>query len=100
MKPKLFSSAGVAASDAPAHRGSCRAFARRWIVAFAALGLLSGVPALAAEIHGQVISAGAPIIAAVARLEPFDVVRVGGRKAGDPGSHGLGYPDAVLLLDS
>ena len=62
MKPKLFSSAGVAASDAPAHRGSCRAFARRWIVAFAALGLLSGVPALAAEIHGQVLSAGAPII--------------------------------------
>jgi streptogramin lyase len=62
MKPKLFSSAGVAASDAPAHRGSCRAFARPWIGVFAALGLLSGVPALAAEIHGQAISAGAPII--------------------------------------
>jgi hypothetical protein len=62
MKPKPFSSAGVAASDAPVHRGSCRAFARPWTGVFAALGLLSGVPALAAEVHGQILSSGAAII--------------------------------------
>ena len=60
MKPKLFSSAGAATSDAPAHRGSCRAFGRPWIVAFA-LSVLSSAPAFAAEIQGEVLSAAGPI---------------------------------------
>src|SRR6516164_8136424 len=37
---------------------------------------------------------------AITRLESFDLVGVGGRKACDPGSQGLGYPDTVLLVDS
>jgi len=67
MKPKLFSSAGVAASDAPAHRGSCRAFGGRWIVAFA-VSALSSAPAVADRINGQVVGAGAPIIGSTVTL--------------------------------
>ena len=67
MKPKLSSSAGVAASDASAHRGSCRAFGRRWIVAFA-LSALSSAPAFADRINGQVLGAGAPIVGSTVTL--------------------------------
>jgi hypothetical protein len=67
MKPKLFSSAGVAASDAPAHRGSCYAFGRRWIVAFA-LTALSSAHAFADRINGQVLGAGAPIVGSTVTL--------------------------------
>lgn len=68
MKPKLFSSAGVTASDAPAHRGSCRAFGRPRIVAFA-LSALSSAPAFAADrINGQVLGAGAPIVGSTVTL--------------------------------
>src|SRR6516165_5349575 len=67
MKPKLFSSAGVAASDAPAHRGSCRAFARPWTVAFA-LTALSSAHAFADRISGQVLGAGAPIVGSTVTL--------------------------------
>ena len=67
MKPKLFSSARVAASDAPAHRGSCRAFARPWIVAFA-LTALSSAHAFADRINGQVLGAGAPIVGSTVTL--------------------------------
>ena len=61
MKPKLCSSAGVTALDAPAHRGSCSAFSRAWIVAFA-LSALSSAHAFADRINGQVLGAGAPIV--------------------------------------
>jgi len=61
MKPKLCSSAGVTALDAPAHRGSCSAFGRPWIVAFA-LSALSSAHAFADRINGQVLGAGAPIV--------------------------------------
>src|SRR6516165_9746192 len=67
MKPKLLSSAGVAASDAPAHRCSCRAFGGRWIVAFA-LSALSSAPAFADRINGQVLGAGAPIVGSTVTL--------------------------------
>src|SRR5215471_6827786 len=67
MKPKLFSSAGVATSDAPAHRGSCRAFGRPWIVAFA-LSVLSSAHAFADRINGQVLGAGAPIVGSTVTL--------------------------------
>jgi hypothetical protein len=60
MKPKLCSSAGVAGSDAPAHRSSCR-FGWTWIVAFA-LTALSGAHAFADSINGQVVGAVAPIV--------------------------------------
>jgi hypothetical protein len=67
MKPKLFSFAGVAASDAPAYRGSWRAFGRRWIVAFA-LSALSSAHAFADRINGQVLGAGAPIVGSTVAL--------------------------------
>jgi hypothetical protein len=68
MKPKFFSFAGVAASDTPAYRGSCRAFGRPWIVAFA-LSALSSAPAVAADrINGQVLGAGAPIVGSTVTL--------------------------------
>jgi hypothetical protein len=67
MKPKLFSSAGVAASDAPAHRGSCHAFGRLWIAAFALSGLVSA-HAFADRINGQVVGAGAPIVGSTVTL--------------------------------
>src|SRR6516165_6940640 len=67
MKPKLLSSAGVAASDAPAHRGSCRAFGGRWIVAFA-LSALSSAHAFGDRINGQVLGAGAPIVGSTVTL--------------------------------
>ena len=60
MKPKLFSSAGEAASDAP-HRGSCRAFGRPWIVAFALTALSSAHAFAADRINGQVTAAGGPV---------------------------------------
>jgi hypothetical protein len=58
MKPKLFSSAGVTASGAPAYRGSCRAFGRRWIVAFALTALSSAHTFAADRINGQVTAGG------------------------------------------
>src|SRR6516162_2894715 len=61
MKPTLFSSADVAASNAPEHRGSYRAFGRPWIVALALSALLSA-HAFADRINGQVLGAGAPIV--------------------------------------
>jgi len=67
MKRKLFSFAGVAASDAPAHRGSCRAFARPWTVAFA-LTALTSAHAFADRINGQVLGAGAPIVGSTVTL--------------------------------
>ena len=67
MKPKLFSSVGVAASDTPAHRGSCRAFGRPWIFALT-LSALSSAPAFADRINGQVVGAGAPIIGSTVTL--------------------------------
>ena len=67
MKPKLFSSAGVAAWGAPAHQGSCRAFGGPWIVAFA-LSALASTHAFADRINGQVVGAGAPIIGSTVTL--------------------------------
>ena len=67
MKPKLCSSAGVTALDAPAHRGSCSAFSRAWIVAFT-LSALSSAHAFADRINGQVLAAGAPIVGSTVTL--------------------------------
>jgi hypothetical protein len=40
---------------------ACRVSTRLWTAAFTALGVLSSLPALAAEIKGQVLGGGAPI---------------------------------------
>src|SRR6516162_8663397 len=68
MKPKLFSSSGVAASDAPAHRGSCRASGRRWILAFALTALSSAHAVAADRINGQVTAAGGPVAGSTVTL--------------------------------
>ena len=67
MKPKLCSSAGLAGSNAPAHRSARRALGRPWIVA-SALSALSSAPAFADRINGQVLGAGAPIVGSTVTL--------------------------------
>ena len=47
---------------------SSSALLPKWLGAFATIGMLASAPALAAEIHGQVLGAGAPIVGSTVTL--------------------------------